>query len=329
VGDAGILDGPLESTVPYFLARNTISMIDSFRSREKPFFIWHNFWGPHTPYFVPREFIEMYRDVEIPPWPNFEWESRNIPGPHLANIHPRSEELSWKDWAATLRYYYAFSTLIDSQIGRVMDHLRETGVLESTVVLFTSDHGETLGSHGGMTDKGWHHWEETHRIPFVIRRPGDVPGRRMQELVSLADVYPTILDLAGVTPGSEPVHGRSLLPLTEGRAKSWRDMVVTEFHGVMNQGMTQRTLRWGKIKYGYNCCCEDELYDLEKDPHEMDNRIHDPAYDGILLECRKRLAAWMEQTGDRVEQMYREKVSARHPELAGGREPWLNLSGRP
>jgi len=302
----GELEGPVESTVPYFLAENTISLIDRFARRGRPFFIWHNFWGPHAPFYAPKEFVDMYRDVEIPPWPNYEWPSRSIPGPHHVKIHPDAERLTWEDWATAVRYYYAFTTLIDSQIGRILDHLEERGLADETAVIFAADHGQTLGSHGGLIDKGWHHFEETHRIPLIIRLPGgEGGGKVVSELVSLADLYPTILDLAGVEWDRGSVHGESLLPLIEGTCEGWRDMVVVEFGGVNDLAMTQRTLRWGDLKYGYNCCCEDELYDLSVDPNETRNLIAHPDYREAADELRRMLEGWMEETGDPALRMFR------------------------
>lgn len=303
---AGELEGPIESTVPYFLAENTISMIDDFRQRGKPFFIWHNNWGPHGPYYATRDYVDMYRDAEIPPWPNFEWPSRQIPGPHLTKIHPQNETLTWDAWATMLRYYYAFTTLIDDQIGRVLEHLEQTGELDNTIIIFTSDHGETIGSHGGLTDKGWHHFEETHRIPMIVRFPhGSHAGEVRTEFASLADIYPTILDMAGADCDSETVQGVSLLPLINGTATDWRDMLVTEFGGVNSLAMTQRTARIGDLKYGYNCCCEDELYDLSIDPHETTNLIRNPNYREAANEMRRRLADWIKETRDPIAHMYR------------------------
>jgi arylsulfatase A-like enzyme len=301
VWPAGELEDPVESTVPYFLAEHTIGLIDDFAARDNPFFIWHNFWGPHGPYYVPSEFIEMYRDVEIPIWPNFYWPSRDIPGPHHAKIHPEREALRWDDWATAIRYYYAFTTFIDSQIGRIIDHLEKTGELSNTIIVFTADHGETLGSHGGMTDKGWHHFEETHRIPWMIRFPdgahaGDVPA----ELVSLADLYPTILDMAGGSWDADAIHGESLLPLIRGEATDWRDTIVTEFGGVNSLATTMRTIRHGNLKYGYNCCSPDELYDLDADPYETTNLIDSPVYRQAVREMRGRLVRWVDETHDPI-----------------------------
>ncbi|MDP6777085.1 MAG: sulfatase-like hydrolase/transferase [Candidatus Latescibacteria bacterium] len=305
MGSVGELAGPVESTVPYFLAQNTIDMIDRFQDRGSPFFIWHNFWGPHGPYYAPAEFIEPYRNVGIPPWPNYEWPSRAIPGPHHTKIHPDTERLTWDDWATAIRYYYAFTTLIDSQIGRIMAHLEAVGALSNTIVIFTSDHGETIGSHGGLMDKGWHHFEETHRIPFIVRFPdGSHAGGVRRPFVSTTDIYPTILEMAGTDWDADTVHGRSLLPLISDPEIPWRETVGTEFGGVNSLSMTQRTLRYEDLKYGYNCCCEDELYDLAMDPHETRNLIHHPGYRDAAADMRSRLVSWMEETGDPARRMF-------------------------
>ncbi|MBN1676075.1 MAG: sulfatase-like hydrolase/transferase [Kiritimatiellae bacterium] len=301
----GVLDLPLEATVPYYLVDMTIELIERFRARNTPFFIALNFWGPHTPYYATQEFVDLYRDVEIPPWPNYEWPSRETPGPHHLKIHWDKESLSWADWAVWIRYYYARMSMIDSQIGRLQDYLSQQGLLDDTAVIFTADHGETSGSHGGLLDKGWHHFEETHRIPFVVRLPGGAgAGARRAEFVSLADVYPTVLDLAGADWDREQVHGRSLVPLIRGEAREWRDAVVTEFLGLGNVGTCMKTIRMGNLKYGCNMSWPDELYDLDTDPHEMVNRIDDPGCADALEQLRDRLEQWMTETRDPALRMF-------------------------
>lgn len=299
VWPAGKLKGPEESTVPYFLTENTLGMIDDFSSRGDPFFIWHNFWGPHGPFHVPGEFVEMYRNVDIPQWPNYEWPAREISGPHHSKIHPEQESLSWSDWEMAIRYYYAFATLIDKQIGRMMEHLEKSGLKERTMVVFTADHGQTLGSHGGLTDKGWHHFEETHRIPFIVRMPGGAhAGKTVEHLISLTDLYPTALDYAGAETPPD-VHGRSLRPLIEGGSETpWRDHVATEFNGLANSLISQRALRSGNWKYGFNNTGDDELYDLSADPWEMNNLAGDPKWSDQLRAMIALMLRWMEDTDD-------------------------------
>jgi len=307
---AGELIGGTESSVAHFLAEHTISLIDDFADSDQPFFIWHNFWGPHEPYYAPREFLKWYEDVEIPTWSNYGWDSRSIAGPHHVKIHPQHEQLSWDDWAMQVRYYYATTSLIDYEIGRMVAHLKQNNQLDNTIIIFAADHGETLGSYGGLVDKGWHHFEETHRIPFIMRFPDGLwQGKVIHELVSLADLYPTILDMAQATWQPDTVHGKSLLPLIDGQTDDWREFVVTEFGGLGHLGMTQRTLRFGGLKYGYNAWGDDELYDLVCDPHETRNLIHHPEYADDIRDLRQKLLLWMKQTHDPAERMYHMALS--------------------
>ena len=295
----GVLQGPTESTMPYFLTNHTLDLIDQC---EEPFFIWHNFWGPHAPYFVPQEYYNRYKDVEIPEWPNYRWDSRGISGPHQVKIQPDHETNDWDFWAEIIRHYYAFATLIDDQIGRMIDHLTKTGKLDNTIIMFAADHGETLGSHGGLTDKGWHFFEEIQRIPFIVRSPHGKRGLVREDFISLADFYPTILDYAGIE--SQECHGQSVRPLIEGRPIAWRDSVVTEFLGLGGLSATMISIRKGNIKYGWNASGRDELYDLHADPFEMENRIASDDYQSTLAEMRITLGEWMVETNYKGLDMY-------------------------
>lgn len=301
----GELDMPADATVPAYLVDRTIELIEDFQTHGRPFFMNLNFWGPHGPYHATREFIDLYRDVEIPPWPSYEWASRTTEGPHHLKVHWDKEDYSWEDWAMAVRYYYARASMIDSQIGRLIDYLRENGLLEDTVVIFTADHGETLGSHGGLLDKGWHHFEEIQRVPMIVRSPGAAAGEVREEFASLADIYPTLLDLADADPPDYKLHGRSLMPLVNGEEVDWRDAVVTEFLGLGSVPTCMKTIRMGNLKYGYNGPFPGELYDLAADPEESNNLINDPAYADDLARLQKRLDRWMEETEDPARRMYR------------------------
>jgi arylsulfatase A-like enzyme len=307
----GVFDGPLEATIPYFLIEHTISLADRFTESEdtQPFFIWHNFWGPHEPYYPTAEYYEFYREVEIPEWPNYRWPSREIEGPHQEKIHQGGYGMRWKDWAEYVKYYYAFMTMIDGQIGRLLRHLEGKGVLENTLVIFTADHGETAGSHGGLFDKGFHHFEEIQRIPFLVRFPdGYRAGDVVKEFISLTDLYPTILDAAGAKVDAEDIDGRSLMPLMHGFHEKWREEVAVEFNGLGGVVQTLRTIRWRNFKYGFSAGSEEQLYDLEKDPYEMKNTAVDPEYQEILAEMRSRMLAWMEKTFDPAEKSFKRFV---------------------
>ena len=306
---SGVLTGPVESTVPHFLAENSIDMMERFSEAGDRFFVWHNFWGPHIPYYCTEEFYDLYADVEIPEWPTYRWNAREIEGPHQLKIHPLADEASWEDWAEIVRCYYGFTSMIDYEIGRMLDYLDESGLSENTVVIFTADHGQTLGSHGGLTDKGWSHFEEIQRIPFIVRMPegqgGIEAGARMSEWVSLADVYPTVLELAGIEREDAERQGRSVVPLLKGEPVSWRDSIFVEFHGLGSMNASLVTVREGDIKYGWNCVGRDELYDLETDPHQMHNVIDDPRYGDRLIRMRELIEDWMLETDYPGVQAYR------------------------
>lgn len=291
----GVLRGPVESTVPYFLAEHSITLMEKYRSAGQPFFLWHNFWGPHGPFYAPREFYDQYADLPIPEWPNYRWKGATANAPYQVKRHPRADELEWEDWAEAIRHYYAFATLIDSQVGRLLTYLEESGLAPNTMVVFAADHGQTLGSHGGLTDKGWHHFEEIQRIPCIVRLPEGPRGAVRQEWVSLADIYPTLLEAAGVELPGTPLHGRSVLPLIREQQTAWRDTAVVEFNGVNSLATTMVSLRQGDLKYGWNCSNFDELYDLGADPLETVNLIDDPAYGHKLEDLRQRLADWMRE----------------------------------
>ncbi len=290
------LDGPPEASMPYWLAEQGISMIDEFAEDDRPFFLWYCEPGPHAAYEAPAEYLQRYEDVEIPRRPNYEWDSPGINRPHQVKIAPGKPGLTWKDWEQVIKVYYANATDIDAQVGRIMDHLEQRGLAEDTVVIFTSDHGQTLGSHGGLIDKGWHHFEEIQRIGMVLHNAPGTPGTVRGEWASLLDVYPTILDLAGAEYDAESVHGRSLLPLLRDEATEWRDTNFVEFWGVNGLSTTMLTCRHGDLKYGWNCGNWDELYDLAADPHEMHNVIDDPGYADSLEMLREKTIEFMERT---------------------------------
>jgi len=292
-----------EATVPYFLAENTISLIDSFTAdvkSDEPFFIWHNFWGPHHPCYAPANYLELYDNIKIDRWPNYGIMNE---GPSKIRIHPRQEKMRWEDWERFIKHYYSYMTLIDAQIGRIINHLRDKNILENTIIIFTSDHGDHLGSHGGLIDKGFCHYEEVQRIPLLIRLPyGEHAGDIKNELISLADIYPTILEAGGLKCGN--VHGNSLFGIINNENKNWRDYAVVEFHGLGNALLSLRTVRYKNYKYGLNMFGKDELYDLCGDPDETINQIDNPVYTEVIKDIRYKLLEWMDETEDPLRRLY-------------------------
>ncbi|RAV14400.1 sulfatase-like hydrolase/transferase [Paenibacillus contaminans] len=301
---ASELTSPVESTVEYFLTERAIHFIDEFRKRDKPFFFSLNYWGPHEPYVAPTRFLDLYRDAELEPWPNFYDDRSDKPSIH--NIK-RGNTTEWADFVPYIKHYYASMSSIDEQIGRLIDYLKRHDLYDNTVIIFTADHGESLGIHGGLCDKSFFMYEETCRIPLIVKPAAGLDGSRMEKsFVGTCDIHATILDLAGAGAPPEGTDGRSFAPMLEGQmVENWPDSIVTEGAGLEAAMFTQRMIRKGHYKYVFNCGDLDELYDLQADPYEMTNLIGKENYRNTLAEMRQSLADWMTLHDDGLLRQYK------------------------
>jgi arylsulfatase A-like enzyme len=197
-------------------------------------------------------------------------------------------------WSQYLWVYYRLAEIADGEVGRVLAALDETGLAASTLVVFTSDHGEMMGSHRMVTKQKL--YEESASVPLVIALPGGQPAVDRQHLVSGLDIMPTVLDYAGIaTPAS--AEGRSLRPLVEGTKTPWRDFVVTENVSGVDSRMV-RTDRYKLIRYaaGEN---PEQFFDLEQDPGELKNLVADASLAGEVTRHRRLLEQWMKATQDK------------------------------
>jgi arylsulfatase A-like enzyme len=266
--DKFIADGALE-----FLKRKT----------DRPFFLHVNFTGPHDPLVYPPGYEDKYKAADLKLPPNF---LPKHPFDH-GNFEGRDERLlPWPrtkdDVLDELAVYYAVVDHIDKQVGRIIEQLRSDGRLKNTYVIFTSDHGLALGSHGLMGKQNM--YEHTIRVPLVIAGP-DVPGdKRNQALCYLRDLYPTICDLAGV-PIPESVEGRSLNPVIKGK----QDSVYSEVYGYFRD--KQRMVRDNRFKLiHYPHLDRNQLFDLQEDPHEQNDLSDDRRYSKVLRSLQEKLA---------------------------------------
>jgi arylsulfatase A-like enzyme len=202
--------------------------------------------------------------------------------------------MEWPQFAQATACYYAFCSLVDDQIGRILAALQELGQAENTIVVFTVDHGDYVGAHRLML-KGVPAFEEVYRVPLILRGPGIPAGRQVEQVISLIDLAPTLVQLT--TGGEFPCHGRSLLPLLQSEQPEWQSEAFAEFHG-QRFFYTQRTLWQDNYKYIFNGFDEDELYDLAADPYEMRNLVRDPAFQPVLESMAGRMWEIIRQTDD-------------------------------
>jgi arylsulfatase A-like enzyme len=228
----------------------------------------------------------------------------------LAAYTPKNEELKaanlegeelaiWK-FNRYIKDYLRTIKSVDDGVGEVLDFLDENGLTENTIVVYTSDQGFYLGEHGWF-DKRFM-YEESFRTPLLVRYPKEIkPGTQIDELVQNLDLAPTFLDYAGVAIPEE-MQGISFRELVSGDTDQWRDAVYYTYYEYPSVHMVKRhygiaTERYKLIHFYYDVD-EWELYDLEKDPHEMNSVYDDPEYADVQEMMHRRLKDIREFYGD-------------------------------
>ena len=282
-------------------ADKTIELIDGYAGSEQPFMIASNFFGPHFPYAVPAPYDTIYDPDSVERWGNFDEQFINKPLIQQKEmLRWNASHLTWPDWQKVIAAYWGYCTFIDDQVQRILDCLETNGLAEDTVIVFSTDHGDMLGSHR-LFNKGFHMYEETHHIPLVIRYPdGTSPGTTCDEFVNLVDLMPTFLELGGAV-GSDNLDGRSIVPLLRGETvDDWPDDVFAEFHGYEPTLASVRMVRTDSWKYVYNPYSEDELYDMKSDPHELHNLANHLGYKHVLRRMKARMVDRLRQTRDNI-----------------------------
>ena len=300
-GGAGTLSGPPEAAASYFIADYALELMQQYvterRQSGKPFLMFVSFWGPHLPCVIPEPYASMYDPADVTLWPNFRDDLKGKPYVHTQHRLGFGHPLNETEWREYIAKYWGFCTFIDDQIGRMLKALDDWSIAGETAVMFSSDHGDMSGAHGGFWDKGPLMYEETYHIPLLVHCPWlENTGGQCERLVSNIDLATTVLDIAGVPPSTQQ-DGRSLVPLCEDPNGDWSDQWVSEFNG-HRYLYAQRMLRWDRYKFVFNVGGLNELYDLANDPYEMENRISDPALASVKQECKERMIQWILDSRD-------------------------------
>lgn len=267
-------------------------IFDLARFAKEPFFLTVSFTHPHSPFVTTRKYWDLYNhdDIIMPivptiPVDEMDEMSRWLHYAHAADLHSITEEHIRNARHA----YYGMTSYIDDKVGRIMEAMSETGLLDDTVVVFAADHGEMLGERGMWYKQCFYEWSA--RVPLIVRFPGEFKPKRISNLVSLVDLLPTFMDLATdgeVPPPVNPLDGHSLTELMRGNAEGWEDTVISEYTG---EGVNApcRMVRQGAYKYIYTHGHPPLLYDLDTDAEELNNLIGTPE----TAEIEQRLVAAM------------------------------------
>lgn len=238
------------------------------QKREQPFALYVAFTLPHDPRTAPKEFRAQYDAAKLPLPKNFLSQHPFDNGEMMV----RDEQLaSWPRTPETVRAaladYYACVTYLDAQVGRILDALKQTGQYDNTIIVYASDHGLAIGSHGLFGKQNL--YEHSMKAPVILAGPGVPENKRSDAFTYLLDLYPTLCDLAGlaVPPG---VEGLSLVPVLKGQQKTRRAAIFTAYRDVQR---AVRDERWKLIVYPQ--INQLQLFDLQRDPDELHNLARD------------------------------------------------------
>jgi arylsulfatase A-like enzyme len=261
---------PTEAFEESYIGRHAVDWLESVNDD----FPWHyfvSFVGPHDPFDPPTEYADKYRDAPMPAAIQDELDGK----PEW--VRGKDLGMSDEEVAHTRRQYCAIIELIDHWIGEMVAVLERRGLLDNTIVVFTSDHGEMLGDHG-MYQKEVP-YEPAIRVPLIMAGPGVAEGQVSEALVELIDVNPTVCELAGL-PSQENIDARSFALVSRGEGDEHRDEAIS----VIRRFRLIRT-RTHKFIDHYNAGVE--LYDLANDPAELHNIADDNP--DLVAELRRRL----------------------------------------
>ncbi|SEQ75683.1 choline-sulfatase [Faunimonas pinastri] len=286
-----------DNFVPEFAAM----WLDSYGGDE-PFFLQIGIPGPHPPYDPTQDYIDKYRNRDLPeaildreaierqPTALKKLREQHLAVDHDAVVHladPTPEQLRRQR-----EHYFANVSIIDTQMGKLIEALDRRGVLDDTVIVFTSDHGDCLNDHGHS--QKWTMYEQSVRVPAIVWSPGRVQPRRVDDLVALFDFGPTILELAGITP-PRWMEAQSLLPYLTGEETQARDFVFSEHAGDRILSGTRfmtmiRDARWKLVHFVDSD--EGQLFDLQADPREVNSLWDDPEHGATQQRLIAEILKW-------------------------------------
>lgn len=259
------------------------------RPQDKPFFAVCSHNAPHFPMIVPEPYASLIHPDHVVLPPNFGAGLEGKPAEVRSSKHyQQTQGLDERAWRSLIAHYWGFCSLIDAQVGRVVDWLQENGLYQDTIIVYLSDHGDMIGSHG-LNLKGFEvQYEEANRVPLLISHPNFRHESQRNMFVSLVDLLPTLAEFCGVDIGMATDGVSFASAMTEAKTDHHRDYVITEaFHAATKARgeyedpgeYTADTWRPMNIcirtaldKYVFHGKDTDEYYDLMADPHETMNR---------------------------------------------------------
>jgi choline-sulfatase len=265
------------------------------RDKHRPFFLHLSFQRPHEPLTVPHDRGLLYSPEEIELPANAEdWFSTKFAG-KPSSMHEHARQTGGypyipedkQDLRRQLAYYYSLITIIDEQIGRMLQRLDQSGDGQETIVVFTADHGDFAGEHGMML-KNMGIYEAVHRVPLIMKAPNVSPNRRTGAFVESIDIYPTLCELVNVAV-PDSIEGRNLVGVLNGE-EIHRKHVIAEWDFEPRYANRVNAIRTPQYRFVYYGKDQDgELYDLERDPGELYNVYAEESYRIVRMSLMEEL----------------------------------------
>lgn len=287
--------------------------------QEKPWVLFVSFVCPHFPLIAPEEFYRLYPEDSVP-WPELYDAAQRPEHPFHRAMAACMNYDDHFDEAAVRRAvagYLGLTTFLDDNIGKVMQALSASGQAGDTRVIYTSDHGESLGKRGFWGKSTM--FEESVAVPLIMAGPGIAEGKRVATPVSLVDCAPTILESVGATPAPEDASwpGRSLYAIAD--AAEPDRVVLSEYHAA-GAPTGAFMVRQGRYKLCHYVGMASELYDLESDPEETTDLAGDPAHAGTVHALTELLHAICDPAEVNARALAEQRAKV---EVHGGREAVL------
>jgi len=262
-------------------AQKAIELIK--KHKNEPFFLAVGFVRPHVPFVAPKEYFEPYPfgNIIMPEKVKGDWD--DIPKRGINYVTSVNGQMSLEQEKKAVAAYYASVAYMDKQVGKVLNALKEEGLEDNTIVIFTSDHGFHLGEHRFWMKVSLH--EESVRVPMIIKVPGKKPAI-CNSFVELIDLYPTIAELASLkTPKN--LQGKSLTKTMNDPTFKVRDMTFSVSQG--GKSFLLRTEKWAYIQYDEDARSGIELYDMTKDPQQFTNLAGLKEYNVVVSVFKDKL----------------------------------------
>ena len=329
--ESGAVDPPGDAPARYpadrseaaFLVEGLLDHIDE--RGDTPWFAHVAFLRPHPPFIAPEPYNTLYAADAVPDFLAAEAVEREREShPFLDYVFANQEKGDFvygaegliAEWDEAARRqiratYYGLVSEVDAQIGRVIDHLKQAGLYDDTLIVVTSDHAEMAGDHHLFGKLGY--FDQSYHVPLIIRAPGMAGGGRVDAFTESVDVVPTVIDLLG-GPVPRAMDGASLKPFLAGEApERWRDAAHWEYDfrevatgraqqafGLDAEQCALAVIRDERFKYVHFTALPPILFDLQADPAELTNVADDPAYASARIAYAEKLLSWRARHLDRT-----------------------------